>query len=101
MSAGQPSGAPADADAVLAAKLGADEAASIAALPGGTGHDLVLTNCIVCHSAAMILQQRKDSAGWERTMTQMVTWGAPVSAEQRPVLVAYLNKHFGPGAAKP
>lgn len=78
----------------LTTRMGAQEQAAIAALPAGTGHDLVLANCLTCHSARMIEQQHKDSAGWNKTVSQMMQWGSPLSADQRPVLVAYLAQHF-------
>ena len=92
-------------EAGLLQRAEAAERAAMAALPKGTGHDIVVGGCISCHSATMIAQQHKDTAGWNKTVTQMVAWGAPVTAEQRPVLVAYLAEHYparaqGP-AAKP
>ena len=81
------------------------ERAALAALPAGAGHDVVVGGCITCHSATMLTQQRKDSAGWSKTVATMVGWGAPVTPAQQPVLVAYLAEHYparaqGP-AAKP
>ena len=82
--------------AALRATLAAHEAASTARIPAGAGHDLVVANCLTCHTAALIEQQRKDAAGWDRTVAQMVAWGAPLRPDQQPVLVAYLAEHFGP-----
>ena len=70
------------------------ERAGLAALPKGAGHDIAVGGCVTCHSASMIAQQHKDTAGWNKTVTQMVAWGAPVAPEQKPVLVAYLAEHF-------
>ena len=78
----------------LTAQLAADEQASIARLPAGAGHDLVLGNCIICHSSTMLEQQHKDSTAWNKTVTTMVSWGAPLPPPQQPVLVAYLAQHF-------
>lgn len=86
--------------AELTREIGVAEGASLAALPAGPGHDLVMANCIICHSASMIVQQRKDSAGWEKTLTQMVAWGAPLTDAQRPELMAYLTSQFGVTAAR-
>jgi cytochrome c5 len=81
-------------EAALLQRAEAAERAAMAALPKGAGHDIVVGGCISCHSATMIAQQHKDTAGWNKTVTQMVAWGAPVTAEQRPVLVAYLAEHY-------
>ena len=85
--------------AALVARLATQEGVAIARIPAGSGHDLVLANCLICHSAAMIEQQHKDTTGWNKTVTQMIAWGAPVSAAQTPVLVAYLADHFPARAA--
>lgn len=80
--------------ASLAAVTSAEEQAAIRALPPGPGHDLVIGNCLICHAATMITQQHKDSAGWNKTVTQMMAWGAPVPQNQRAMLVAYLAAHY-------
>lgn len=85
--------------AALTRALGADEQAAVARLPAGAGHDLVVGNCLICHAATMLEQQHKDTAGWNKTVTQMVAWGAPVPAGNRPVLVAYLAAHYAARAA--
>jgi hypothetical protein len=91
----------------LSARLSAGERASIAKLPKGAQRELVVGGCLTCHSATMLLVQHKDSAGWDRTVTQMMGWGATVPPERKGELVAYLAEHFparGPGptpASKP
>jgi cytochrome c5 len=85
----------------LAAAISASEQATLAALPEGAGQAIVKTNCLVCHSAAMIEQQHKDEAAWDKTVTQMIGWGAPVPADQKQELVAYLVANFGPREGTP
>jgi len=68
-------------------------------LPPGPGQEIAVRSCQMCHSAMLITQQHKDSSGWERTITQMEKWGAPVPPEQRDSLRTYLNTTFGPAAA--
>ncbi|GAC1515943.1 MAG: hypothetical protein NVS1B4_08560 [Gemmatimonadaceae bacterium] len=90
--------------AALATRLAADEQAAIMRLPAGRGHDLLVANCLTCHAPTMIEQQHKDTAAWNKTVTTMVSWGAPLTKEQQPVLVAYLAEHFStraPAALKP
>ena len=79
----------------LTAAIAAKEQASLAALPEGAGQALVKTNCVICHSAGMIEQQHKDAAGWDKTVTQMIGWGAPLPADQKQELVSYLAANFG------
>ena len=87
-------------DPTLKAVVASAEAAELAALPEGAAKTLVNERCLMCHSAALITQQRKDAAAWGRTLTQMRTWGAPVQDADQAALVAYLVEHFGTAAAK-
>jgi len=76
------------------------EAAEITALPEGAAKPLVTERCLLCHSAALIVQQRKDAAAWSRTVTQMRTWGSQIRDDDQAALVAYLVQHFGSGGAQ-
>jgi cytochrome c5 len=89
-----------DPDPALNAVVRSAEAAEIATLPDGPGKALVTERCLVCHGAALIAQQRKDAAAWERTVTQMRTWGTSIRDEDQTALVAYLAEHFGPGGVR-
>lgn len=40
-------------------------------LPPGEGVDLVLGNCVVCHSAEIILQNHMSRKSWDKTITWM------------------------------
>ncbi|MEO8562687.1 MAG: hypothetical protein ABI601_11460 [bacterium] len=81
--------------AALETRMHEADRASIAALPAGAGRDVVIASCLTCHSAAMLQQQHKDSVGWDKTITQMTTWGAPLTSAQQPVLLGYLVAHYG------
>jgi hypothetical protein len=85
----------------LEASINAAEQNAIQMLPPDTGHAFVVGDCLICHSAAMLEQQHKDTTAWNKTVTQMVAWGAPVSAGQKPVLLMYLVKHYGPSGTAP
>ena len=89
-----------DPDPALTAVVRPAEAAEIAALPDGPGRALVTERCLLCHSAGLITQQRKDAAAWGRTVTQMRGWGTPIQDDDQTALVAYLTQHFGPGAPR-
>ena len=51
--------------------------------------------CRTCHADDLSEQQRLSAAAWGRTVDKMVRWGAKVSADQKPVLVAYLTSRWG------
>lgn len=85
-----------DVDPALKVAARSAEDAEIAALPEGPGKALVTERCLLCHSAGLIAQQRKDAAAWGRTITQMRMWGTPIQDEDQTALVGYLTKHFGP-----
>ena len=82
-------------DPTMKAIVAPAEATETAALPEGPGRTLVAERCMMCHSAGLITQQRKDAAAWERTVTQMRTWGTPIQDQDQAALVAYLSQHFG------
>jgi len=87
-------------DSGLQAIVRSAETAEIAALPEGPAKALVTERCLLCHGAALIVQQKKDAAAWGRTVTQMRTWGSQIQDDDQAALVAYLAQHFGPGAAR-
>jgi len=87
--------APPGPSAALLNTITEGERASLAALPPGPGQTDVQANCVICHGTAMIEQQRKDSAGWTKTVNQMRTWGAPLADDKVPGVIAYLTKNYG------
>ncbi len=72
-------------------------------LPSGDALELIESKCLMCHSAMLITQQRKDSTGWEKTVRQMEQWGARIVPSDHDLVVAYFVKNFGVGSgtAKP
>ena len=93
--AGSATATPPGPSATLERVLAEHERASLSALPPGPGRVLVEGNCVICHGATMIQQQHKDSAGWAKTLKQMRVWGAPLTEQEEPALIAYLTKHYG------
>jgi hypothetical protein len=65
-------------------------------LPAGKGKSLVEESCFRCHSADMLVQQRLTEKQWTATLDKMIRWGAVVEDPSKPVVLAYLVKHFGP-----
>ena len=87
---------------VLAAAIACAAAAPLRAqgppaadLPEGPDAALVRARCVTCHAADLIVQQRLTQVGWDREVTKMVRWGAPVTDAERPAIVAYLTRSFG------
>ena len=65
-------------------------------LPAGEGKTEVEGACFRCHSSDMLLQQRLTEKQWTATVEKMMRWGAAVDEKQKPLIIAYLAKHFGP-----
>jgi hypothetical protein len=92
--------------AIISAALVAGLAAGLAgawsvaqpanSLPPGEHRPLVLGACIPCHSAEMVAQQRLDRATWEAIVDRMVAYGAPITAETRPLILDYLATRLAP-----
>jgi hypothetical protein len=65
-------------------------------LPAGKGKNLVEAICFPCHSADILVQQRLSEKQWSAAVDKMIRWGAVVKDRDKPVILAYLVKHFGP-----
>jgi hypothetical protein len=65
-------------------------------LPPGEHMALVLGACILCHSPEMVAQQRLDRSAWEAIVDRMITYGAPITLETRPLILEYLATRLGP-----
>jgi hypothetical protein len=90
--------------AVLTASLAAGlvigaAAARLAAesnpLPPGKHMELVLGSCIMCHAPEILAQQRLDRPTWETIVDRMITYGAPITRETKPLIMEYLVTHLG------
>jgi len=62
------------------------------AFPGGAGADTINNDCLICHSAGMVLTQPSLSrAGWQGLVNQMRNdFKAPFAVEDAPAIVDYL-----------
>jgi len=63
-------------------------------MPEGTGKEIVLNRCTVCHDLGVIRDARKSRADWEATLTAMRTQGAALNDEEFPVALNYLTANF-------
>jgi cytochrome c5 len=75
-------------------------------LAEGAGLPQVQATCSMCHSLDYIQMNSPflDQAGWEKTVNKMVkVMGAPLAADDMPVVVTYLYSHYGkePAPAAP
>lgn len=64
-------------------------------LPDGEGRELVMRSCTQCHGVESITGARKDRAGWQTCVKDMVRLGAKLRADEADKVVAYLVKNFG------
>src|SRR5437867_3829063 len=64
-------------------------------LPPGEHMPLVLGACIPCHSPETVAQQRLDRATWEAIVDRMISYGAPITAQTKPLILQYLATHLG------
>jgi mono/diheme cytochrome c family protein len=69
--------------------------ASLAALPAGTGKELIEARCVACHDLTRIVAAKRQKSEWEGIVANMVARGAPATAEERQTLVTYLSAQFG------
>jgi cytochrome c5 len=69
-------------------------------LTEGPGVAQVQASCSMCHSLDYILMNSpfQDKAAWEKTVNKMVkVMGAPLTADELTIVVAYLDSHYGKG----
>lgn len=64
-------------------------------LPEGEGKKVVQKICNDCHGPENFVSLRKDKAGWETVVSDMVERGATGTDQEFDIVVAYLTKNFG------
>ncbi len=65
-------------------------------IPPGDGRDLVMDNCMSCHSIAPVLVSQKTAGEWEGTKNNHRAAIAHLSDADYGKLFGYLIKNFGP-----
>ena len=65
-------------------------------LPDGPGKDVVLNICTLCHDLQRVRRQRSSAEGWAEILDTMLNEGAPLSADDFPVVLRYLARNFKP-----
>jgi hypothetical protein len=67
-------------------------------LKDAPGRDLVLGNCVMCHSLDYIPMNSVflDRKGWEGSVNKMIkVMGAPIAADDVKPIVDYLSANYG------
>ena len=74
---------------------------SAVAFPAGKGSDIANANCLICHSAGMVLRQPPLTEGeWRSEISKMKSsFGAPIPADQIDELAQYLGTINGRAAS--
>jgi cytochrome c5 len=81
--------------AYLTREFGVRPAVAHDAAAAASGETVFKNACLSCHGDDLSKQQRLTAAGWGREVDKMVRWGAKVSADEKPALVAYLTRTWG------
>ncbi len=70
-------------------------------LPPGPMQAKVKATCTSCHNTSRITEKHLTRQGWSVELDKMEGLGAVIPDADRPALLAYLSKNFGPakGAA--
>jgi mono/diheme cytochrome c family protein len=78
-------------------RLSVELPTSTRTFPQGDGSSIANSQCLICHSAGMVLlQPQRTQAQWTETINKMRTgYGAPLPAEQVDALAAYLARVVG------
>jgi cytochrome c5 len=89
---------PLGAPRLVGAPARAQETGTAAAMAEPLPPEVVRGHCSVCHSYALVAQQRLDRANWDWVMEDMIdkygaTW---ISPRLRARIVDYLVEHHGP-----
>ncbi len=71
------------------------EADIVDSLPTGEGKRTVVRICSECHSLENVVNQRNTASGWEAIIDEMTTRGAQIFADDKKMVVAYLDKYYG------
>jgi cytochrome c2 len=90
----------AGAAAVLESASPAATASAQEPIPRTEGWVIVVSRCVICHSLEIAVQQRQGPHGWGQLVDRMVSYGMPLTAEERQTLIAYLVRHFGDPAGR-
>ena len=80
-------------------KVSVELPSSLTPFPAGEGAVIANAQCLICHSAGMVLRQpARTQEQWKETINKMRSaYGAPLPAEQVDALAAYLSRLISDG----
>ena len=64
-------------------------------MPDGTGKEVILNICTLCHDLYRIRENRRTPEEWEELLVSMLNEGAPLNDEQFARVHLYLSRNFG------
>jgi len=79
------------------APLAATAGEETIALTDAPGRDITVASCTICHSLDYLPMNAPvmNRAAWEKSIHKMIDrFGAPISAENLPVILDYLALHY-------
>ena len=65
-------------------------------LPEGAGKAILQNSCTACHGLDDVVNSHMDKTGWSNLVDSMISNGASLEDKDKPVLIDYLVKNFGP-----
>ncbi|MGB6309331.1 MAG: heme-binding protein [Steroidobacteraceae bacterium] len=63
-------------------------------LPNAPGKKELTTSCEICHGIEAIVKHRRSAHQWDDMVNLMIQRGAPVTEEQKKVMLTYLKTYF-------
>ena len=60
------------------------------------GREIAQQACSVCHGLDYPFEARRTASEWEATVNDMIGRGAPLLEGERPLLLQFLTKYYGP-----
>jgi len=63
-------------------------------LPNAPGKKELTTSCEICHGIEAIAKHRRSAHQWDDMVNLMIQRGAPVTDEQKEVMLTYLKTYF-------
>jgi len=65
-------------------------------LPEGEGRSTIVQKCQLCHDLQRTLAFARPKEQWQHIVESMIRRGAPMTADEIPVMVNYFTRYFGP-----
>lgn len=83
------------------APLAAQEAAAPKTLTPGTGAELTMAKCAICHDITHVTRARLSRGEWEYNVKNMMERGLPLAVDEIAIVVNYLAAYYNRDHAAP